>query len=84
MKCKACDIELEEGVTLCPACGVDNAQELPQEQPAEEVTEVEVAETAEAAAETMEEIRVSQSAAVRVLIVMLLSSALISASAETK
>ena len=33
-KCKFCQEELEEGVTLCPACGKDN-----QEEPAAEVGE---------------------------------------------
>ena len=56
-KCKFCEAELEEGVTLCPSCGKDN-----QEQPAESVeeavaevpaeeTSVEEAPVAEAAAE---------------------------------
>lgn len=27
MKCKFCEAELEEGVTLCPACGKDTAEE---------------------------------------------------------
>lgn len=26
MKCKFCDAELEEGVTLCPVCGADNGE----------------------------------------------------------
>ena len=26
MKCKYCQSELEEGVTLCPACGKENAE----------------------------------------------------------
>ena len=33
MKCKFCQAELEEGVTLCSVCGQDNAQE--EEIPAE-------------------------------------------------
>lgn len=41
MKCKNCEAELDEGVTLCPECGCDNA---PAEEaapvPAEEVTAV--------------------------------------------
>lgn len=50
MKCKACDIELEEGVTLCPACGAENAPEA-QMLPAEEAVQAEIAESAEAVAE---------------------------------
>lgn len=51
MKCKYCEAELEEGVTLCPACGKDNAQEPVK--PAEEETVMEQAaeETAEEKAE---------------------------------
>lgn len=44
MKCKHCQAELEEGVTLCPECGTENA-----EAPAEAVEE-----TAEVAAEEIE------------------------------
>ena len=39
MNCKFCDAQLEEGVTLCPACGKENAEELLEEViPAEEVS----------------------------------------------
>lgn len=59
MKCKQCEAELEEGVTLCPACGCDNTPEeetaepvveetIPaQETPAEEAPAEEEQETAE-------------------------------------
>ena len=30
MNCKFCNAELEEGVTLCPACGRENLEEQPQ------------------------------------------------------
>ena len=57
MKCKACDAELEEGQTLCPACGVDNAQEEVL-QPAEEMLAEEMVEetTEEATEEATEEV----------------------------
>ena len=28
MNCKFCNAEMEEGVTLCPACGKDNMEEI--------------------------------------------------------
>ena len=37
MNCKFCNAEMEEGVTLCPACGKENAEEVTET--AEEVTE---------------------------------------------
>ena len=52
MNCKFCNAELEEDVTLCPACGQENAeevaedemtQELPQEFTEEELTEAAMA-----------------------------------------
>ena len=63
MNCKFCNAELEEGVTLCPACGQENAEEiietvaeeLPLEVAEEEIpqefTEEELAEAAMAAVE---------------------------------
>ena len=42
MNCKFCQAELEEGVTLCPACGQENQPE--EELPVAEVTEEEAAE----------------------------------------
>lgn len=48
MKCKACDAELEEGVTLCPNCGFDNKPE--QEEPVEQMPDEAAAEM-----ETVEE-----------------------------
>lgn len=47
MKCNHCEAELEEGVTLCPACGCDNT-------PAEEAA-APVTEEAAPAVETVEE-----------------------------
>ena len=44
MKCKYCEAELEEGVTLCPACGKDNAEETAQLPEDETVTEQAAAE----------------------------------------
>ena len=38
-KCKFCEAQLEEGVTLCPSCGKDNAEAAPEEAAAVE-TEV--------------------------------------------
>ena len=42
MKCKYCQAELEEGVTLCPVCGKEQ-QELPAEEAAAEAVAEEVA-----------------------------------------
>jgi len=50
MKCKFCKALLPEDVTLCPACGQDNADALSEEM-AREITEEELAEAAMAAAE---------------------------------
>lgn len=53
-KCKFCDAQLEEGSTICPSCGKDNAvQEAPVEEApaAEAVTEQETAEVEQPAAE---------------------------------
>lgn len=54
MNCKFCNAEMEEGVTLCPACGKDNMEDL---------TEA-VAEPAEAAEEIIEETAQEQDASV--------------------
>lgn len=35
-KCKFCEAELEQGVTLCPSCGKDNTEEIPAEETAVE------------------------------------------------
>ena len=46
-KCKFCDAQLEEGSTICPGCGKDNAaQQAPVEETpaAETVAEQETAE----------------------------------------
>jgi len=69
-KCKFCQEELEEGVTLCPACGKDNQEEpaaevgetvvlsgeetVPAEAAPEEITEATPEETAEATPEEPE------------------------------
>lgn len=50
MKCKYCQAELEEGVTLCPACGKEQ-----EETPAAEIEETPVAEVEEIIAEEVEE-----------------------------
>ena len=50
MKCKFCKALLPEDVTLCPACGQDNADALSEEM-AREITEEELTEAAMAAAE---------------------------------
>ena len=49
MNCKFCNAELLEEVTLCPACGKDNAEEM-----TEEVAAAEMEEVAEASEETAE------------------------------
>ena len=60
MKCKYCQAELEEGVTLCPACGKeqDAAEETPVtevEEPVAETEEIVAAEAEETLAEEVEE-----------------------------
>ena len=40
MKCKFCQAELEEGVTLCPACGQEN---LPEETAKKKMTSTKLA-----------------------------------------
>ena len=54
MKCKYCEAELEEGVSLCPACGKDNAEETVTEQPVEETAEEKVEESKQEDAEKEE------------------------------
>jgi len=47
MNCKFCNAELEEGLTLCPACGKENAEEVLQpaaEETPQEFTEEELEE----------------------------------------
>ena len=44
MNCKFCNAELEEGLTLCPACGKDNAEEIVTEEIAEEIVTEETQE----------------------------------------
>ena len=51
MNCKFCGAELEEGMTLCPACGQENPEEIPEET----VCEAPVEETEEIAVEVIEE-----------------------------
>lgn len=55
MNCKFCNAELEEGVTLCPACGQENAEEILEtaemEEAPREFTEEELEEAAMAAVE---------------------------------
>lgn len=43
MKCNKCEAELEEGVTLCPECGCENAPEQEVEKTAEEAVVEETA-----------------------------------------
>lgn len=50
-KCKFCEAELEEGVTLCPSCGKDNAEEVAAEETVTEETVAGEAVTEETAAE---------------------------------
>lgn len=52
MNCKYCQHALEEGVTLCPECGKDNAETVTRtaEETVEETVEKTVAETGEEAA----------------------------------
>ena len=53
MNCKFCNAELSEEVTLCPACGKDNAEEITEEVAVTEMEEV-IEEVAEVAEETAE------------------------------
>ena len=56
MKCKYCDAELEEGVTLCPVCGKENLQEEQNEElNAEETVAEEIATEETVAEETVVE-----------------------------
>lgn len=56
MNCKFCNAELPEDVTLCPACGEENAQEIAEILTSAETAEEAIEETAEETAEeTIEE-----------------------------
>ena len=56
MNCKFCNAELEEGLTLCPACGQENAEDVTEMAAAEELTqEFTEEELAEAAMEAVAE-----------------------------
>ena len=50
MKCKYCEAELEEGVTVCPVCGA-NQEEVPAAQETAEITEETVVAVEETVAE---------------------------------
>ena len=50
MNCKNCQTELEEGVTLCPNCGTENAEPFEFVEAAETVEPVETVESVEPAA----------------------------------
>ena len=60
MNCKYCGQPLEDGVTLCPACGKDNAeavepaQEAAPEEPTAEVAQAEAIEVEESSQEAQE------------------------------
>lgn len=54
MNCKFCNAELDEGLTLCPACGKDNAEELVTEEIAEKIETEEIAEMTSEEMETEE------------------------------
>ena len=60
MNCKFCNAELEEGITLCPACGQENTEEVletevTEEEISQEITEEELEEAAMAAVEEVVE-----------------------------
>ena len=58
MNCKFCNAELEEGISLCPACGQENAAEpeVPEElTETEQIEELPAEETEELPAEAAEE-----------------------------
>lgn len=62
-KCKYCGAELEEEVTLCPACGKDNEVQEQEQTAAEETVTVPVAQNEEAeAAEKAEEAETAEEA----------------------
>ena len=52
MNCKFCNAELPEEVTLCPECGKENLEELPEETAVEFVEETQTVEEAENQEET--------------------------------
>lgn len=58
MNCKFCQAELDAGVTLCPACGKENGEEVVEEaavEPVEEVVEETPEEAVEEASEAAEQ-----------------------------
>ena len=55
MNCKFCNAELPEEVTLCPACGKENAEEVTQEVCTEEMEEATESIAEEVTEETAEE-----------------------------
>ena len=59
MNCKFCNAEMEEGITLCPACGKENLEDLTEAavEPAKEIADVaeETTEMTEEVAEVTEE-----------------------------
>ena len=60
MNCKFCNAELAEGMTLCEACGKDNAEEIVAEEMTEEIAaEISEEELAQAAEEAGEVGRIS-------------------------
>lgn len=74
MNCKFCNGELPEGVTLCPNCGKDAAEEVAEEtvaDAAQETTEVTAAETAEVTAQEMIEEEAPKKAAPWKLVLMI-------------
>ena len=65
MKCNECGAELEEGVTICPACGKENipqTEEVPAQQPEQQTEETEQ-ETAVAQPEQTDDVLPEQEAA---------------------
>ena len=55
MECKFCHAQMEEDAVLCPVCGRDNTEELPEEAPVEETPVEEAAEEGESAGEAAPE-----------------------------
>ena len=73
MNCKNCNLELEEGVTLCPACGQENQPEEMAEELADVAEETTKAEVEEAPAKK-KKMTSGKLAVIYILIIVLLAS----------
>ncbi|MBQ3252783.1 MAG: peptidylprolyl isomerase [Oscillospiraceae bacterium] len=60
MKCKFCEAELEEGMTVCPACNACQSEESVQQESAQDTVETSMEETQEEVAMPAEEAAVAE------------------------